>query len=422
MTSKYEIHRVLTKTKTMIKTIAIKDLKLFFSDKKSVIITFLLPILLITLFAFAFGGFGSSEEPRIIDLLITDLDNTVESKNLIQSLDSIKGINLIKTTLDKANNAVRKGNYVAVLVLKNGYQKAVESSEPIPLELKYDQSREIEVGMLQAVLMESLMQKVSKNAIQKNIEGFLDKEFAGMAPGMKKRILEKTSSDDSSSGNSFVDFKMTAILQEDKGEQPNYGLIQAVAGTAIMMLLFSIAEIGGGLLDEKEGGTLKRLLYSPLKSREILFGKMSAALIIALLQLVVMFTFAWIAFGLPIFKDIISLLILIFAVAFAVASFGIFLVSIAKTRKQLSGLSSMIILTMSAIGGSMIPLFAMPPIMQKIAVVSVNYWGIQGFYDIFARNLSLIELLPRIAVLIGIGLVMSFISLRLFKKNLFKLV
>ena len=407
----------------MIKTIALKDLKLFFSDKKSVIITFILPILLISLFAFAFGGIGQSNEPKKIDLLITDLDNSTESQALYKSLDSIKGINLIETTLDKANNAVRKGNYVAVLVLKNGFQKAVENNDPIPLELKYDQSREIEVGMLQAVLMESLMQKVSKKAIQKNIEGFLDKEFAGMAPGMKKRILEKTTkSDDSNSNTSFVDFEMTPVLKADKGEQPNYGLIQAVAGTAIMMLLFSIAEIGGGLLDEKEGGTLKRLLYSPLKSREILFGKMFAALIIAILQLIVMFLFAWIAFGLPIFKDIISLLILIFAVGFAVASFGVFLVSIAKTRKQLSGLSSMIILTMSAIGGSMIPLFAMPAIMQKIAVVSVNYWGIQGFYDIFARNLSLIELLPRIGVLLGIGIVMSLISIKLFKKNLLKLV
>jgi len=202
----------------------------------------------------------------------------------------------------------------------------------------------------------------------------------------------------------------------------NIGLVQAVAGTAIMMLLFSIAEIGGGLLEEKEGGTLKRLLYAPLKPSDILFGKMIAALIIAIAQLIIMFLFAWVAFGLNIFTDILSLLLLIIAVAFAVASFGIFLVSIAKTRKQLSGLSSMLILTMSAIGGSMIPLFAMPPIMQKIAVVSVNYWGIQGFYDIFSRNLSLVELLPRIIVLLGIGLVMSFISLRLFKKNLFKMV
>jgi ABC-type multidrug transport system permease subunit len=57
----------------------------------------------------------------------------------------------------------------------------------------------------------------------------------------------------------------------------------------------------------------------------------------------------------------------------------------------------------------------MPPIMQKIAVVSVNYWGIQGFYDLFARGLSFVEILPQITVLIAMGLVMSFVAMRLFK-------
>jgi len=46
---------------------------------------------------------------------------------------------------------------------------------------------------------------------------------------------------------------------------------------------------------------------------------------------------------------------------------------------------------MSCIGGSMIPLFAMPLFMQKISVFSVNYWGVQGFYDIFWRMLPLTD-------------------------------
>ena len=64
-----------------------------------------------------------------------------------------------------------------------------------------------------------------------------------------------------------------------------------------MMLLFSIAGIGGGLLDEKEGGTLKRLLYAPIDPRTILFGKMGASLVLAILQLLTMFIFAWAVFG-----------------------------------------------------------------------------------------------------------------------------
>jgi len=405
----------------MILAILLKDLKLFFSDRKSVLLTFLLPILLISLFAFAFGGIGNSSEPRVINLLLTDLDDTTETRALLSSLEEIKGLKIITTTLEKATNAVRKGDYLGVLILKEGYEKAVLNGEPAPIELKYDSSRETEIGMLQAVLMEKLMQTIGKKSIGKNIENMIDTKFANLTPNMRKKIKETVGEDDALQTTSMVDFQMTTVVK-DSAKRTNFGLIQAVAGVAIMMLLFSIAELGGGLLEEKEAGTLKRLLYSPIRPSAILFGKMGAALILAILQLLIMFVFAWLAFGLPILDDLPSLLVLIFAVAFAVASFGIFLVSIAKSRKQLSGLSSLIILTMSAIGGSMIPLFIMPPIMKKIAVVSVNYWGIQGFYDIFTRDLSFTEVLPRIFVLLGIGVVMSLISLRLFKKNLFKMV
>jgi len=361
----------------MILTICKKDLKLFFSDKKSVIITFLLPVLLITLFTFAFGGMSTADDSdNIISILLVDLDNTTDSNALIKKIEGIEGLAITKTTLEKGENAVRKGKELAILILKNGYAKALKNGEPVPLELKYDSSRQIEVSMLQAVLMQSLMRDLSKNSISNNINKFINKEFAGLPENTKNDIVTKVNTSDATGQDSVVDFKLTALVKASS-KKVNFGLIQAVAGTAIMMLLFSIAEIGGGLLDEKEGGTLKRLMYSPLKPRDILFGKMAAALVIAILQLVVMFTFAWLAFGLAIFDDVLSLIVLIIAIAFAVSSFGMLLVSIAKTRKQLSGLSSMLILTMSAIGGSMIPLFAMPPIMQKIAVVSVNYWGIQ---------------------------------------------
>ncbi|WBX71210.1 ABC transporter permease [Tenacibaculum retecalamus] len=207
-----------------------------------------------------------------------------------------------------------------------------------------------------------------------------------------------------------------------QGIEGNLGIVQAVAGTSIMMLLFSISALGGGLLEEKEAGTLKRLLYSPLKPMDILFGKMLAALAISITQLIIMFLFSWVVFSLPIFKDITSLILMIISTAFAVSSFGIFLVSIAKSRQQLQGLSTLIIIIFSAIGGSMIPLFIMPEIMRKIAVISVNYWGIQGFYDIFWRNLPLIDILPKIGILVTIGFIMTLISVLLFKKNVLKMI
>ena len=70
----------------------------------------------------------------------------------------------------------------------------------------------------------------------------------------------------------------------------------------------------------------------------------------------------------------------------------------------------------------MIPLFIMPDIMSKLAVVSVNYWSIQGFYDIFWRLLPLGEIMPRILVLIGVAIVFTILSIRLFSKTIMKIV
>jgi len=408
----------------MILTIFKKDIKLFFSDKRAVLLTFLMPILLISLFAFAFGGVGGNSKAKPIQLLVVDIDDSSGSKSVIAGLDSLSGLTLIPKEIEEAIGLVRKGKHVGVLIFEKGFQDSIIAGNSLPMELKYDAAREIEMGMLQSVLMQKLMSTVGKKSIKAKMSRYFDENFSGIPSSIREKIfndMDSGNSNMSSSMNDSLSLKMTSIIKEVT-KKGNLGLIQAVAGTAIMMLLFSIATIGGGLIDEKESGTLKRLLYSPLKPTDILFGKMGAALVLAILQLLVMFLFSWLVFGLPIFKDITALLLMILTTAFAVSSFGIFLVAIAKSRQQLQGLSTIIILTMSAIGGSMIPLFVMPTIMQKIAVVSVNYWGIQGFYDIFWRNLSLIDMLPKMGILIGIGLVMTIISVKLFKKNVLKLV
>jgi ABC-type transport system involved in cytochrome c biogenesis permease component len=210
----------------------------------------------------------------------------------------------------------------------------------------------------------------------------------------------------------------------DTDEDNLVGIIHVVAGTSVMMLLFSVAGIGGSLIDEKQEGMLKKLMCSPIHPNYILYGKMLFANIIAIAQLVIMFVYAWLVFGLDIIHHLPSLVLMIFATAYACSSFGVVLASIAKSRQQVQGLSTIIIMIMSAIGGSMIPIFVMPEIMQKIAVVSVNYWGIQGFYDIFWRLLPFTDLtfLLRVFVLLCIGSILNFIALKMFKKNILKIV
>jgi len=367
----------------MILTILKKDLKIYFSDKRGIFLTFLLPVIMISLFAFAFGGVGRKKSvPRPTTVLLIDKDSSAVSKDYIEKLSEMGTLRLLPMEEEKAIENIKKGNNVGALVVQKGFSEAVANNQILPLELQYDAAREIQARMVLASLRSGLARNYGNRDAMKNLH---------------------------------VD--MTSVIKEtDTRAHP--GLVQAVGGTAIMMLLFSIAAIGGSLLDEKEAGTLKRLLISPVKSMDILFAKMGTAMVISVLQLTAMFVFAWLAFGLPIFMDIMSLMLLIVAISFAVSSFGVLLVSTVKTRQQLNGMSTIIIILMSAIGGSMIPINMMPAFLQDIAVISVNYWGVQGFFDIFWRQLPLLEILPKMGILLAIGTGMVLLSMRLFKRNI----
>ena len=76
---------------------------------------------------------------------------------------------------------------------------------------------------------------------------------------------------------------------------------------------------------------------------------------------------------------------------------------------------------MSAVGGSMIPLYIMPTFMQDAAVISVNYWSIQGFYDIFWRKTGIYSIVENILVLGGISVIVLLISGYFFRRNILKL-
>lgn len=393
-----------------------KDLKLFFHDQRSVILTFLLPLILITLFAFAYGGIGESDgRSGPVYLLVTDLDKTAYSEEIIHKIDSLEDIRVIISDSVNARELVTRGEYACALVIYSGFQDSLEFGGQTPVEIVYDRSREMETGIVRQNLISTFISSTSEIRIKKSIENYLQDLFPDDWNDLAGDIFRTFPQDDTDK----QPIKWTSVVGEKNDTR--LGLIQAVAGTAILMLLFSVAGVGTSILEEKENGTINRLLYSPLKRSAILYGKMLFAFFISIIQLITMFLFAWLVFNMDMNVNVAGLILMVISTSFAVSSMGIFLAAVAKTRQQAQNLSTIIILTMSAIGGSMIPLFIMPPVLQKIALLSVNYWGIQGFYDLFWRSLPLEAIVPEILVLMSIGLVMTLTSIFLFRQRIIRM-
>ena len=95
--------------------------------------------------------------------------------------------------------------------------------------------------------------------------------------------------------------------------------------------------------------------------------------------------------------------------AAAAAALGLVLATLARSRGQLSGFSTILILTMSALGGSMFPRFLMSETMQKMGLVTFNAWALDGYLKVFWRNAPIWQLWPQVGVLVALTVV--FLSL-----------
>ena len=396
-----------------------KDIRLFIKDKKSLMISFLLPVILISLLGFIFkNDDGSGDNHKPIKLLVCDNDNSIFSHKLISILDSSKNLEITLEKYTKSINLINKGKYIAVLILRNGIKDSLAKDLPLPLEIKYDKAHELEVRLLQSIIINKLLDTLGNELLTKNINCYIKHKFGDLDESILTTI--KQNSNLSIDFKKIIDLKVTSVVGEKK--KINLGLIQAIAGTITLILLFSVSGHATSIIEEKENGTINRLLCSPLKIGDILFGKMLSAFFIALAQLLIMFLFSIILFGFDITINFPAFIIVVVATIIAVIGVGFFLASLCNSRQQAENLGTLVIIVMSTIGGSMVPLFIMPDIMEKVAIFSVNYWVMQSFFDIYWRLLPFNEILPRIFILLIIGTTLITVSIFLFKKNINKII
>src|SRR6202162_6413607 len=134
-----------------------KDLKLFFNDRKAVIVGLLVPIVLASFFGYMFGGQSGKAETSKVPVLVIDQDGSGISRGLITQLASDKYLDVKPSTLDAAREAVRKGKATAAIVIPKDFGNdaghalfsgANETGAGKPeLGLLYDPSHNTELGM-----------------------------------------------------------------------------------------------------------------------------------------------------------------------------------------------------------------------------------------------------------------------------------
>jgi ABC-2 type transport system permease protein len=211
------------------------------------------------------------------------------------------------------------------------------------------------------------------------------------------------------SGGEAIGLPVDVVNVLHPGEGNSATVSFYAAGIGVMFLLFSCAGAGGGLLDEVETGTLGRLVGSRAGMSGVLLGKWLFVALTGMTQLTVMFLWGMVMFNLPFAGHVTGFIVMTVFTAAAASGFGLVLATVSRSRQQLSGLSTILILTMSSLGGSMFPRFLMSETMQTFGLVTFNAWALDGYLKVFWRELPILQLWPQVLVLLILTVV--FLSL-----------
>lgn len=425
----------------MIGTILQTSFRSLRRDRGAFLMSFVLPIGFFTIFGFVFGSMRGSSTPRVTVLLV-DEDRSDASRALVRGLlrePSLDAMTRSKATKENPSPAdytaataeadVRSGGAPTALIIPAGFganpiafgpstqrptfQILQDSSDPV--------AAQVVAGMLQKTVMTSMPATMASMGSR-----YFDQEIGGLSPQQRKQMdeslarlrqlqdqEEKQQAQAPSASNASPDLGgMVAVSVRDVvGEKKKSPMISYyAAGVGVMFLLFTASAAGGSLLDESDSGALDRVLSARVTMTTLLLGKLTWSALLAFVQLTIMFLWAAFVFHLDFFSHIPGFIVMTAITSFAVASFGMLLASLARTRGQLAAFSTLIILTMSALGGSMFPKFIMSDTMIRVGYFTFNSWAISGYQKIFWRDEPIRNLGPEAAVLVSSGIVLFLLA------------
>ncbi len=177
------------------------------------------------------------------------------------------------------------------------------------------------------------------------------------------------------------------------------------AAVALLFLLLSSVQGALSLQEERESGLFDRITGGPGGVRPVVEGKFLFLTVQGVIQAALIFAAAIVGFGV----DLSGVWGLWFATtvlcAAAAAGMGILLVCLCRTKRQAHTIGNIIILILSALGGSMVPRFLMPPEMQVLGWATPNTWGLEAYAGFLWRGEGPEALIVPFSLLAGAALV-----------------
>jgi ABC-2 type transport system permease protein len=420
--------------------IAWKDIIHMLRDRTGLVINLAAPLLLTLAIAFAFSGIGGSSNDnglKNIPVLVVNHDSGQFGAELVQflnpsttdiaaspDLQQVKDLLTVTVTSNEAGarQQATDGKAAAVVIIPAGFSDSLlpaggtaASPAKTIVQVIGNPNQQLKASVTESVVQSIINRMVAGTvagqvAVQQLISsGRLSAaDAAQQAPSLIQPLVQNT-----------LSTNLVALDRQVEGSTSSSGgfdwLGYMAPSMAVLYLMFTMSQSARTILQEKQMGTLPRMLVSPVSRSTVLGGKLLGAYANGLLLMAVLILGGKLLFNIS-YGAVLPVLLFTLALVAAATAWGVIEAAFARSTAQANQVGWIINLSFAALAGNFVPRTSFPAWMQQIGFISPNTWGIET-YGKLIRGAGVTDIWPAIVILLAMTAVLFGLSSIIFKRR-----
>jgi ABC-2 type transport system permease protein len=362
-----------------------KEFGQLFKDRRLLPIVFVAPVLQLTLL-----GFAASLDVKNISMVVCDLDKSAESRSMIQKFTNSGYFTMEYATEEYSaiQQYIDDNKVTMALVIPPRFGDKVLRREPARIQVILDGSE----GNTAAISMGYVNQIIIGASTQ-----ILTEVLGGRAPAGRVDPEVRAWYNPSLKSRNFM-----------------------VPGVLVLILLITTTNLTAmAIVKEKEVGTLEQLMVTPIRSGELILGKLFPFIIVGMTNVCVVLTVMVFGFGIPIKGSVLLLFVLTGTFLMTSLGVGLFVSTISKTQQQaMMTAIFFVMMPMMYISGFVFPIENMPMPLQYLSLLIPMRYYLVVVRSIILKGVGLDVLWPQAVMLLTMGLAILVASALRFRKKL----
>jgi ABC-2 type transport system permease protein len=399
---------------------ALKDLRLFATDRLALFFAILFPFLFVVMFNFILSGVGS-EDQRLELYLATQEAAGGLSHQIISAMETGDDSQLKPgepkivwlKDYDQARQAVEDKELEGFLAFPADFTEGVMMGYRTQLEVIADaeatNTRAALNGLAQTIASRVGAQQVAASAA---MELLVEQ---GATTGDIGQIIQQLFSGQQgiAGEESLLEFKTETVGEVEAENPSNY----VIPGYLVMFVFFTAALSAERIVRERQNHTLERLLAGSVRRESILGGTFLGTATKGLIQITIFWVIGILVFKIDLGLSPAATIILSILVIIMSSAFGMMLATLVRTERSAGSIGVLTSLVLAPLGGCWWPLFILPKWMQALAKITPHGWANIGFNKLMVFGADFGAVVPEMLALIGFAVVFGIIAVWRFRTS-----